>query len=207
MPYKTILGLVSVSIALVAYAPYLKGIFARKTKPHSFSWLVWSLLSAIVFGIQITSSGGYGAWLTGFNAALALGVFLLSIKYGERAITSVDWLSLAVAAGALTLWLVVKNEIGSVVLASAVEAIGFVPTVRKSLHSPYGETAILYLLYALSAGLSLPALESFAVVNVLYPAALMVLNLLMTILLWWCRRATSLGRSTTLAGDMDIIAN
>jgi hypothetical protein len=190
MSYKAALGGVSLLVALIAYAPYLRDIMAHRTKPHALSWLVWASLSAVVFGIQTVGGGGYGAWLAGFNAALASAVFLLSLRYGERSMAMMDWLSLAAASGVLLLWLIVKSEIASVALASAVEAIGFMPTLRKSFNSPHEETATLYFLYALSAGLSLAALEGFSAVNAFYPVTLLVLNTSMAIFLWRRRRIT-----------------
>jgi hypothetical protein len=188
MQYKTLFGLFAVLISFVGYAPYFKDIFAHKTKPHALSWLIWASLSGITFGIQISNNGGAGTWLTGCNALLALFVFFLSFKYGERNIVMTDWISLPLAGFALGLWLILGNGLASVLLASLTEAIGFVPTIRKAFHRPHEETALLYFLYAISSTLSVLALDNFNLVNACYPAALLGLNLSATLFLWWRRQ-------------------
>jgi len=58
MDYKVILGTVAVVMALYSYVPYIKDIFAGKTKPHAFTWLIWGLLTSIAFFGQMADRGG-----------------------------------------------------------------------------------------------------------------------------------------------------
>jgi hypothetical protein len=92
--YKVILGLVAVIIAIVSYIPYFRDIFVGKTKPHLFTWLVWTLLSAIAFFGQIFNQGGAGAWVTGVIAIVSGIIFILAIFTGEKEITFSDKFSL-----------------------------------------------------------------------------------------------------------------
>lgn len=184
MYYKETLGFISLLLALAGYAPYIRDILTRKTKPHAFSWLVWAMLSGIAFAVQIQQNGGPGAWLMGFTMSMTFTIFLLSLKHGEKRIAFVDWLSLSFAFIALTLWFLTNKPLLSILLISAIDAIGgFLPTFRKSFHSPHEETEILYVLYALSLGLSLLALRSFTLINALYPAVFVAINLSMVVFL------------------------
>jgi hypothetical protein len=38
---KELIGIVSASLAFVAYVPYFRDIFKVKTKPHPYSWFIW----------------------------------------------------------------------------------------------------------------------------------------------------------------------
>ncbi|MFZ1721974.1 MAG: hypothetical protein WAU07_05750 [Microgenomates group bacterium] len=44
LPFKTIVAIISVLMTLFGYFFYFRDIFANKTKPHAYSWLVWALL-------------------------------------------------------------------------------------------------------------------------------------------------------------------
>ena len=158
----------------------MRDIFRHKTCPHAFSWLTWAVLSGIAFGIQVTRNGGPGAWLMGVTSLVTFFIFVLCIFYGEKRITKLDWLCLASAGLALLLWVLSDRPLLSVLLIAFVDAVGgFLPTFRKSFTKPYEETEILYILYALSLGLSLVALRAFTLVNAFYPATFIVINLAM----------------------------
>lgn len=192
---KETLGTASLLLAIIGFIPYLIDIFKMKTKPHAFSWLVWAVLSVIAFAVQITNNGGPGSWLNGMTAIITFSIFLLSLKYGEKNILTVDWLSLLFAAFALVLWFITKDPLISVILISLIDAVGgFFPTFRKSISNPYEETAILYLIYAASLTLSLAALTTFSLVNALYPASFVVINLAMASFLFVRRRTIGFAR-------------
>ena len=192
MSIKSILGSISVLVAIIGYIPYIRNILIGKTKPHALSWLVWAALSAIAFAVQVINNGGPGAWLLGVTAAVTLSIFLMSLKKGETSILLVDWLSLLLAVTALLLWFFTKNPLASIVLISITDMVGgFFPTFRKSFHKPHQETISLYLIYALSILFSLAALRRFDIINVLYPATFVLVNLCMVIFLYVRRRQLS----------------
>lgn len=170
-------GLISLVLALAGYAPYIKDIFAHKTKPHAFSWLVWATLAAIAFAIQLTHNAGAGAWLMGITTAATLFIFGLSIRYGERRILPLDWLSLVFAGLALFLWFLTDRPFLSVILITLIDSIGgFVPTIRKSITNPHQETVSLYFIYGVSLCFSLLALRDFSFVNSFYSASFIFID-------------------------------
>jgi hypothetical protein len=92
MEYKTILGILAVSIELISYAIYFFGIWKGKTKPHAFTWLVWGALNSVAFVAVIISGGGAGSWILVVNA---LGCFAISvIGFRQRHVDydKYDWL-------------------------------------------------------------------------------------------------------------------
>lgn len=176
MDLKTILGVSATIVALVSYIPYFRDIFRGKTKPHTFSWLVWGILTAIGFAGQIAGGGGAGSWVTGFTALASFSIFTLALKRGEKNIVLADWLSLLGAAVALILWPVTKGPLLSVILITIIDAFGFAPTFRKSFTKPHEETSITYLLSATKFAIALVALDRFSVVTALYPIYLVLAN-------------------------------
>lgn len=188
MDYKNILGTVAVIVAFVSYIPYFRNIFAGKTKPHAFSWLVWCVLNAIAFAGQISDRGGAGAWAVGLTAAVMLVIFSLALTKGEKHITRSDWLCLIGAGLALVLWGITSEPLLSVILITVIDALGFIPTVRKSYHKPHQETLVTFLLSTVKYLLVVIALQNYSLVTALFPISLVVMNGLFVAMLLVRRR-------------------
>ncbi|MDB5181403.1 MAG: hypothetical protein JWP13_166 [Candidatus Saccharibacteria bacterium] len=184
---QSFLGAFAVVLGFVSYVPYFRGILAGKTKPHAFSWLVWSMVNAIAFFAQVSSGGGAGAWVTGFTTLACAAVTMAAMRNGWSHITRMDWVFFAGSLAALALWLVTKDPLGSVILVTIIDILAFVPTLRKSYHKPDEESASLYALSAVKFAISLAALSALTLTTVLYPLSLVVTNGLFAALILWRR--------------------
>lgn len=183
MDVKALLGVIAVVVGFIGYVPYFRDIFKGKTKPHAFSWLVWGVLTGIAFVGQVVSDGGAGAWVTGFTAVICLIIFLLALKKGKRDFPITDWISLAGAGFALLLWAITNDPLIAIVLVSIIDALGFIPTFRKSYYRPFEETLFTYHMSSLKFVIGLFALESYSIVTILYPVSLILTNSTFAILL------------------------
>ena len=189
---KTVLGVVAIVIGVYSYIPYFRDIFNGSTKPHAFTWFVWFLLTALAFGAQASDGAGAGAWVTAFTAIVALAVTLTALKVGRQNIVALDWVFFIGSLTALGLWLVTKDPVSSVVLITAIDALAFVPTFRKSFHKPQEETATTYALSALKFGVSLAALNAMTLTTSLYPISLVITNGLFVTMVTWRRKRLNL---------------
>jgi len=185
---KAALAAIAVGITLAGYFYYFRDIFAGRTKPHAFTWLVWSALTAIAFAGQISDRGGAGAYITLVTAAVSIVIFSLALYKGEKEITRSDWLSLGGAAAALLCWFLANGPLLAIILITLVDFLGFVPTIRKSIRKPHEETLASYALAGLKFILAIIALDNYSVITVLYPASLVFANLLFVMLLVSKRR-------------------
>lgn len=195
MNYKTVLAIISIVMTLVGYFYYFRDIFAHKTKPHAFSWLVWGLLTAIAFAAQIHDNGGPGSYVTGLTAAISFIIFALAIRQGEKRITRADKLNLAAALIAIIPWLLTDNPVTSVILISIIDFLGFLPTIRKSYWKPGEETVISYTLAGLKFVLAIIALDHYSLTTWFYPATLVVANLCFVTMLIVRRRQLSVAKN------------
>ena len=176
---KQSLGLIAVAISIFSLFPYISDILKKKTKPHLYTWVIWTPLTFMAFFSQIADNAGAGAWTTGVTAMLCLIILALSVKYGTKDITKSDKVMLAgvIAAGAL--FLVVRNALLSIILETFIDVAAFYPTIRKSIKKPYEETLSTHNLAALKHFISLFALEKVSVITALYPSAVFVANLIL----------------------------
>jgi len=184
MDYRQILGLASLGVALCGYTPYIIDIFRGRTKPHAFTWLVWEVLAIVGFGIQLRGDGGPGTWLLGLTTLATLLIFLLSLKYGHKDFHISDKISLVLAGATFIFWLLADQPLLAAILISLIEAIGgFFPTFRKSYRLPFEETIASYAGYTISTALAITALSNRSIELILYPAAVMFLNISLVVFL------------------------
>lgn len=189
MDYKVFLGLAAAVIGLAAYAYYFRSILSGKTKPHVFTWLVWSLIMAVVFAAQVQSGAGPGAWVTGITALCTFVVAASALKNATKDIRPFDWFCFAGALFGVVLWIATKNALLAVITVTIVDAIAFLPTFRKAYHKPFEENAAAFALNSLKFVFGLAALENYALTTWLYPASLVLTNGVFTIMLLIRRRA------------------
>src|SRR3989339_176926 len=84
---------------------------------------------------------------------------------------------------AIPLWLIVKQPVLSIILLSAIDMLGFAPTVRKSWNDPYSETLSFYIITTFRHGLSVVALTQYNIITVLFPVSWVVANALFSVVL------------------------
>jgi uncharacterized protein with PQ loop repeat len=176
LEYHVILGIIATVIGLIGYATYFKDIIKKRIKPHAFSWFIWGILQSLVFFAQTSKGAGAGAWAVGAPALLNFIIFVIAIFRGEKEITRLDKASLLLALLGIALWAITTDPLWSVIIATGVDVVGFVPTVRKSYKKPNEEAVTEFALSAISFGISLFALQSVNMTTVLYPASLVVTN-------------------------------
>lgn len=171
-----LLALIAMAIAVVSYGIYIRDILAGRTKPHAFTWGIWAVLAGFIFAEQYTHGAGPGSWPTAMVAVAGAIICVLALSHGTKKICALDWVSLGAALLVGCLWLTTHDPELSVILASIVFLLGFVPTVRKVLAGQPQETTLTYALNSFKFLLALLALQTFSVTTALYPLVLCVAN-------------------------------
>ncbi|MFZ4631959.1 MAG: hypothetical protein ACOYL8_01975 [Patescibacteria group bacterium] len=176
MNYKNIIGILAAVIGFIGYIPYFRDILLKKTKPHLFSWFIWTLISGIAFFAQMNEGAGSGAWVVGLSSIICFSIGVLALFQGERKITTPDWIALSGAIIGLTLWQVTSNPLLAIIFVTIADALAFIPSFRKAYYKPYEETQITWLVSSFKFILALIATESYGLTTVLYPLSLVLTN-------------------------------
>ena len=185
--FQEIIGGLSIIISFAASLIYIISILRKKTRPHLYTWLIWTMLPAINFFAQLHEGAGPGAWASGATAAFCLIITVLCLPYGEKNIKRGDTKSLVVYMYAILPWVLTKDPLGSVILISLIDLIAFYPTFRKTWARPFDETLITYALGGSVMALSICALTVFNVTTLLYPAVFTLGNLVFIGFCLWRR--------------------
>jgi len=173
---KELLGSATIFLSLVGYVPYLRDVFKGKTKPHAFSWIVWTLVTFVVGIAQLAAGAGWGTihnLVTGF---IGLVIIFYALKNKDKDITRTDIVLFALALLSIPLWVFTKNPVYSIVLITGIDILAFIPTLRKTWHDPASETLISYVLAGLKYCLALGAIGTYDFSTLLYPIVLVIMN-------------------------------
>lgn len=173
---KEFLGAIAVVISIVSLFPYISDILKKKTKPHLYTWVIWTPLTFIAFFSQLAGNAGPGAWTTGVTAMLCLVILSLAIPFGTKDITKSDKITLFATAIASMFYLGTKDALMSIVLVTLIDVAAFLPTIRKSIKKPFEETLSTHLLSGCKHFISLFALEKVTILTALYPFAVSLAN-------------------------------
>ena len=173
--HHQIFAALSIVISIGSFAPYIRGIYNGSVRPHLVGWLIWSLLTALVFIAQLVSGGGAGAWTTATISLLCCMTLGASVTHGDKSWTAYDKACLTLTLLALPLWVVCQTPLYSVILLTFIEFLGFAAMTPKTWKNPEGESLSYFSYGVLKYALGALALRHWTWETALYPTATAVM--------------------------------
>lgn len=189
LPWKDFLALFAMALGLISFLPYLWQILKRKTEPHAYTWLIWTITQGVVAaGVWFGGGGLVQAGAMVAYALCAFIVFILSFWYGTKDITKGDTILLIVALCSVFIWQGLDNPALAVVVATAIDLIGYLPTFRKSYYEPLSENILAWIGYAITPMLVVFSLYEYNVMTGTYATATAIINTILVVFLLVRRR-------------------
>lgn len=148
--------------------PYIIDTVRGKTRPHLYTWLIWSVTQAIAAAGVYYGNGGWSAFGMALGAGVIGCVAALSIPYGTKNITLFDTVLLAGAFLCLGAWFLMEDPLLAVLIATGVDLIGYIPTLRKTWSEPGSETMSMWFVYILATMLALAGLQEYNLLTMSY---------------------------------------
>ncbi len=180
---KTIVAIIAAGMAIIGNVPYLISVFRKQVIPHPYTWLVWSIVSAVTFFGQIAKGAGVGAIPTGASEIFTIIIFLFSLRYGFKHVHRKDTIFLVIALLGLIPWFLTNDPTISVIIVVSIDLVAFIPTLRKTKAHPETERHILYSMNAARHGLALFSLEAYNIATVLHSVVMVMVNTVMSYLI------------------------
>lgn len=173
MDLKIFLGISAGVLTVSSFIPYFSSILTGRTAPHSYTWLIWSITQSLAAVVIFHGGGGiFSSLSVGAGALLSLVVFLASLTRGTEHIHAFDSVILIVALLATILWWRFDHPTFSIIMVSFIDAIGFIPTYRKTLIEPRSESLLAWTLYLVGNICALLALTHYNLLTILYIATM-----------------------------------
>ena len=177
LDFKIIFAVLAVVFNLIAFYVYIKDVFIGKTKPHIYTWLIWTITQGTAtFGLWY-GGGGLGAIELTIGTCLVFFVFLFSIFRGTKNITKIDTVFLILSFIAIFIWWQLQSLVLAVIMVSIIDMLGYFPSFRKTWMEPYSETISTWLLFSLGNIFSIMALTKFNALTLTYLITISVLNM------------------------------
>jgi hypothetical protein len=186
---KELLSTIAIALSIMAYFPYIHSIRQGKTKPHVFSWVIWSITTSIVFFAQLADKGGAGTWPIGFSGIITIYIaFLAYVNKSDSSITKIDWLFFILAMTSLPSWYLTSDPLWAVVILTVVDTMGFSLTFKKGYIRPFEDQLIFFAIMAVRNLVAIAALENYSLTTVLFPAVIAINCLIFILMVRYRRR-------------------
>jgi len=176
------LGLIAAFLGVVGYIPYFRDIMRGGTKPHAFSWVIWGLMTMVIYFAQAGNNGSAGSWVTLITGLACFVVAYLGWKKGRENIIRQDWYLLAAAVIGAALWPITSDPIWSVLLITVIDAVAYVPTIRKTYNNPHQESLSIYYVTVIKFAIGVVALDNISLTTALYPISIVIMDSLFIIM-------------------------
>ncbi len=118
---------------------YIRTILSHRTKPHFFSWLIWTITQCTAATAVIVGGGGLAGFAIFMAATLVGTIALLSLKYGTKNIRKRDGVMFLTALVAIFVWWQLDHPYIAIILISVVDIIGYLLTLLKINHDHHSE--------------------------------------------------------------------
>ena len=183
LDFKAVLGIIAVLMTVWAHIPYLLHTLNGSNKPHVFTWVIWTLLTGIAFAAQMAEKAGPGAWATGVCSAICMVITIAAYRSGEKYITKSDWVMFILGLTAIPVWMATDDPLWSIWIVTIIDLSALYPTLRKSWIRPHEENSFMYGFNIPRHIVGILAIANVSTVTVLYPAALLLMNAGMFVML------------------------
>lgn len=177
---KIAFAIVAALLAVGGNLPYLRDILRGRVQPHPFTWLVWTIVSCVIFFGQVAKGAGIGALPTAASEIFTVIIFIFSLRYGFKKVTTTDKVFLAVALLGIVPWVLTKDPTVSVVIVVLIDLTATLPTIRKMWRHPETEVPLLYGTNVVRHLMALVSLQAYSVATVLHSVSMIISNTVMT---------------------------
>lgn len=188
MALDIILIIISSILTASAVVPYIVNIFRGKTKPRISSWIIWSVLSAVI-GVAALSEGQYPTAILSLASSISsILVVIFSWENGDRQIGHFDIICLIGAISGIILWAIFSSPTIAVLAIIVTSIIGGVPTIIHSWNRPCEETELTYAMYLVGSICTLLTIADWRITSFVYPVYLVVMNAVFVSIIFFRKR-------------------
>lgn len=172
MDHTLVWVLVSLIFSLISYGVCFKDIFWGDTKPHPYTFLIWTITQSTATFALGEGEAGWGIIVYISGTIFVFVIFCITFFRRTENITKTDLVFLGLAlTGFAILWFFDSPFIG-VLIVTAVDLIGFAPTLRKSWNNPWEESLKFWAITMLAGFFFLLSLEHYNRLTLTYSVAL-----------------------------------
>ncbi|HSX28769.1 MAG TPA: hypothetical protein VLF60_04960 [Candidatus Saccharimonadales bacterium] len=190
---KVLVGWVTVGLSTAGLGHFALDALWGKSRPHLYSWLIWSIMNAIVWLNQWSHAAGPGAWSTFMMMVLSAVIFVIALWQwrtgtADHKLTTMDQWCFGGAIASIVILVLYSTGPISILAATITDGLAFASTYRKIWSHPSSEPASNYTLNTIRQSLVIAAIGSYNFVTLAFPVSLIFLNVITVVLIYLCVR-------------------
>jgi hypothetical protein len=198
--FKIEMGILSLAIAVVAFGIYIYWTLYKETEPHPMTWFGFGVLTLIGSLIQWANGAGPGSWAMSFTAITCFVLCFLSLRKRFRRgdpiwkFSNDEWAMFIIA---FLVFVIYQRFPGrpnfAAIVATTADLLFYYPTLKQAWAKPDSECATAYFFNGIKFIPAIAALEAYGLATVVYPAAMIGINLIFCVFLGvrrWQSRTT-----------------
>lgn len=174
--WKNTLVVIATLLSIARRFPYVARMVYGDVRPHAFTWLIWGITQGTASAAMWYGGGGWSAVSLGIGTLMVFSIFVLSFKYGTKDITAGDTILLILAIAAILVWWQMNDPLLSVLMVSTIDAVGFLPTYRKTWNEPKTEDVFYWATGIIVLFMLIAALNEFNLLTLTYIVTLIAGN-------------------------------
>lgn len=168
------IGIIAGILALAGYIPYIIGILRGKTRPNKASWIIWTVVGALLAFSYMAEGDQNAIWLPLGYFLGPLIVAIMSLRYGYSEWSRLDKICLVAAIISIVPWLLSSDATITLLINVLIDSLGAVPTIVKTYHEPETEDFTAWVVFFIANTLQLFAISTLNL-TILYPIYLFIL--------------------------------
>ena len=179
MSWHTVQGVAGLGagvLSLAAFVPYtISTIRKPTTRPNRATWWIWSLVGVLIAFGNYSEGVRSGIWLPLSYIIGPTVLAIVSLRHGEGGWTRLDRFCLLGAVASVVFWVLTRDPLGALLINILIDALGALPTIKKSYKNPEAEDPIFWYLAFGATILNLFAVERFSFSHLVYPIYMFLL--------------------------------
>lgn len=174
---KLVFAIVASVLVLVGgFLPYIRDIYRGKTKPHAYTWLIWTITQGTALVGLWQGNGGVAVVAMAIGVSMSIFVIVLSFRYGTRNITRADTVILIASLLAIGVWWQLHNPFLAVLMVSIIDIVGYIPSFRKTYEEPWTETPLTWGVFIITNLLIMLSLDEYNFMTLFYLVSITTAN-------------------------------
>lgn len=179
-----LLGICAGILSFSAYLLYIFTTLKGRTRPNRATWWILTLVGLMIAVSYYAGGARDTIWIA---LSYVLGpaiIAVLSLKYGEGKWEKLDKICLTGAIISAVIWYFSQSALLVLVINVVMDFLGLLPTIKKSYLRPAGEDRIAWTLESVAGILNIFAVERWVFSIAFYPVYLLIINGIVTLLLY-----------------------
>lgn len=142
--FIVICALISTIGGVYVGIPYVLSIISGKTKPHQFTWIIFTLVNGIIVVSQYLAGARLSDLIYLAFFIESLSYVILSFKYGVRNSSKYDILLFCLALLTIIIWIVTRNNFAAIGLSILIDTFATAMLILKIYRYPASEPLNLW---------------------------------------------------------------